>query len=158
MEKLQSASDFGASSRGNFYRAIIKLINYIIDSPHEAFGTNLNNAHYTWLTRAKESWKTYSAAASHEATIEAGAKNTIEEYQRQGRWATMSEVMQPVLRRVRPYLQRLTTKEALSDDERNAFVNCLFCLLYVVRAGRAGSYGGTYVSARSTSTRANVLF
>jgi len=146
--KLLEGTGLRASARGNYLRSIVKLIEYVKDSPAKAFGISgfkCTNDQDSWLRRALESWKPRLRELVHIAKREAAAQNTQELYQSKRRWATVAEVTAAANARILPVLQRMSQKTALDEADRVTYTKLLLVMMMVGRGGRGGSFAGAYV-------------
>ena len=146
--KLLEGTGLRASARGNYLRSIVKLIEYVKDSPAKAFGISgfkCTNDQDSWLRRALESWKPRLRELVHIAKREAAAQNTQELYQSKQRWATVAEITAAANARILPVLQRMSQKTALDEADRVTYTKLLLVMMMVGRGGRGGSFAGAYV-------------
>lgn len=149
MKKIEGCG-FKSAARGNYYRAIIKLIQFIKDSPSVAFGTKgfkLADDRWRSLTRSVESWETITAKLSKRAKDEAIERNNLENYRDANQWGTVAEVFAAAMRVVGVLERTMKDREEspFTETEANQFVQMLYTVMNAFRGGRGGSIAGMYV-------------
>ena len=141
-------SGFKSASRGNYYRAVVKLIEFIKDSPAVAFGVKgfqLPNDQHMSLSRSVEAWEKRTKITSKLAKREAIQRNNQDDYIENDQWASVAEVF-GATKRVCQFLNKMSQQSSpLTETEQNQYVNMLYTALNAFRGGRAGAIAGMYV-------------
>jgi hypothetical protein len=149
--KIIEGTGLKSSSRGNYYRSIVKFIEFIRDSPAVALnaaGYQLSNEQDMRLSRSIDAWCRRTKITSKLAKREAIQSNTQENFRSNNQWGSTTE-MRSVAMRVVNVLKKITQQTGeLTEDQRKEFGDCLFTVMLLYRPGRPGSTAGLYVCAR----------
>jgi hypothetical protein len=147
--KIIEGTGLKSSSRGNYYRAIVKFIEFIRDSPAVALnaaGYQLSNEQDMRLGRSIDAWCRRTKITSKLAKREANQFNNQETFQSKNEWASISEIRGAANRVIAVLQKRTVQSDELTESDRKSYVNCLFTIMLCYRPGRPGSTAGLYVS------------
>jgi hypothetical protein len=145
--KLIEGTGLKSASRGNYFRSVVKFIEFVRDSPAVAFnapGCQLSTEQDHRLSRSIDAWLKRTKITSKLAKREAIQFNNQENYQSKQQWASISEIRGAANRVVAVLKKRMTQSDELTESDRKEYVNFLFTVMLCYRPGRPGSTAGLY--------------